>query len=58
MSYLTHLYLSPHFDDAALSCGGTIHQQTRQGERAVVVTVCAGDSPPGPLSAFAQTLHA
>jgi LmbE family N-acetylglucosaminyl deacetylase len=34
-----------------------IHRQTRAGEAVVVVTVCAGDPPPGPLSAFAQSLH-
>ena len=54
---LTHLYLSPHLDDAVLSCGGMIHRQTRAGERVIVVTVCAGDPPPGPLSEFAQSLH-
>jgi LmbE family N-acetylglucosaminyl deacetylase len=34
-----------------------IHQQTQAGERVLVVTICAGDAPPGPLSAFAQSLH-
>lgn len=53
----THLYLSPHLDDAALSCGGLIQHQTRRGDRVLVVTVCAGDPPPGPLSAFAESLH-
>ena len=56
-SSLIHVYLSPHLDDAVLSCGGMIHRQTQAGERVVVVTVCAGDPPPGPLSALAQTLH-
>jgi LmbE family N-acetylglucosaminyl deacetylase len=54
---LTHIYLSPHLDDAVLSCGGMIHSQTQTGERVIVVTVCAGDPPSGPLSAFAQSLH-
>lgn len=54
---LTHLYLSPHLDDAVLSCGGMIHRQTQSGERVRVITICAGDAPPGPLSAFAQGLH-
>jgi LmbE family N-acetylglucosaminyl deacetylase len=52
-----HVYLSPHLDDAALSCGGMIHRQTRAGERVIVATICAGDPPPGPLSEFAQSLH-
>ena len=54
---LTHVYLSPHLDDAVLSCGGMIHRQAQAGERVVVVTVCAGDPPPGPLSDFARSLH-
>lgn len=54
----THLYLSPHLDDAAFSVGALIHQQTRAGERVVVVTVCAGEPPPTEaLSPFARSLH-
>lgn len=52
-----HVYLSPHLDDAVLSCGGLIASQSAAGETVVVVTVCAGDPPPGPLSPFAQALH-
>ncbi|MBC7236315.1 MAG: PIG-L family deacetylase [Chloroflexi bacterium] len=33
-----HLYLSPHLDDAVLSCGGTIHYQVCAGQRVLVVT--------------------
>ncbi len=54
---LTHIYLSPHLDDAVLSCGGMIHQQAQARERVVVVTVCAGDPPPGPLSDYALEHH-
>lgn len=54
---ITHIYLSPHLDDAVLSCGGMIHRQTHAGERVKVVTVCAGDQPRGPLSDFARSLH-
>jgi LmbE family N-acetylglucosaminyl deacetylase len=50
------LYLSPHFDDAVLSCGGNIHRRVGRGERVVVVTVCAA-SPPKSLSPFAKQLH-
>lgn len=52
-----HIYLSPHLDDAVLSCGGRLGKQTALGQRALVVTVCAGDTPAGPLSDFAQELH-
>jgi hypothetical protein len=53
-----HVYLSPHLDDAVFSCGGLIAHQTAAGESVVVLTVCAGDPPPGELTAFAKELHA
>ena len=31
-----HLYLSPHEDDVALSCGGHIAQLTQRGEHVVI----------------------
>lgn len=40
-----HLFLSPHLDDAVLSCGGTIHQLAEQGEAVTVLTTMAGDPP-------------
>lgn len=48
--------LSPHLDDAAFSCGGTIATATRRGRRVTVVTTFAGDAPPAP-SRLAQRLH-
>lgn len=51
-----YLYLSPHLDDAVLSCGGLIHRQVRQGDQVLVLTVFAGDPPPGERSAFALLL--
>lgn len=51
------LYLSPHLDDVALSCGGQIAQRTAAGQRVLIVTLMAGDPPAGPLSAYAQSLH-
>ncbi|HYF61902.1 MAG TPA: peptidoglycan bridge formation glycyltransferase FemA/FemB family protein [Herpetosiphonaceae bacterium] len=51
-----HIYLSPHFDDAALSVGGTIARQAAAGERVLVVTVCSAP-PRGPLNPFAAHLH-
>ncbi len=54
-----YIYLSPHLDDAVLSCGGQIAQQTRQGRRVLVVTICAGDPPAHQAdSAFVRELHA
>jgi LmbE family N-acetylglucosaminyl deacetylase len=52
------IYLSPHFDDAVLSCGGLIFEQTRQGVQAEIWTILGGDPPPGPLSEFARQNHA
>jgi len=54
-----HVYLSPHLDDAVLSCGGRIWQQMQAGERVLVATIFAGTpAPDAPLSPFAQELHA
>jgi LmbE family N-acetylglucosaminyl deacetylase len=52
------IYLSPHFDDIALSCGGLAWEQDRAGESVHVWTICAGEVPPGPLSPYAASLHA
>jgi LmbE family N-acetylglucosaminyl deacetylase len=58
------IYLSPHFDDVALSCGGLVWEQAREGparrgSAVEVWTVCAGGPEAGAdLSAFAQELHA
>jgi LmbE family N-acetylglucosaminyl deacetylase len=51
------IYISPHFDDAVLSCGGLIWEQTHTGIPVEIWTICAGDPPPGPLSPFAQAMH-
>jgi len=50
------LILSPHFDDAVLSCGGQIRQRVEAGETVRVLTLFGGR--PGPaLSPLAQELH-
>ncbi len=51
------IYLSPHFDDAVLSCGGLIWEQARAGLAVEIWTIFAGDPPPGPLSDFATVNH-
>ena len=56
-SYYDTIYLSPHLDDAALSCGGQIFAQTAGGRTVLVVTVMAGDPPGGSLTEFAGILH-
>lgn len=54
---LTHIVLAPHPDDAVLSLGAALHHFAGLGHRTVVVTLCTGDPPRGPLSPFAQELH-
>jgi len=52
------IVLSPHLDDAALSCGGGIAAATAGGRTCLVVTVCAGIPPAGfPFDAGARDLH-
>lgn len=52
------IYLSPHFDDAPLSCGGLIAGQVRDGETAEIWTVFAAYPPrSAPLPAFAREKH-
>jgi LmbE family N-acetylglucosaminyl deacetylase len=53
-----HVYLSPHFDDVALSCGGLVHQQTASGEQVLTITVFAGKPDYENLGLFAQEMHA
>jgi len=52
-----HLYLSPHFDDAALSCGGQIATFTAAGQSVLVVTITGGDPPAAPVSDTVRALH-
>jgi LmbE family N-acetylglucosaminyl deacetylase len=59
MNARTHLYISPHLDDATLSCGGRMWRQAQTGERVRVVTIFAGPPlPDAPLSPFAREMHA
>lgn len=52
------IFLSPHLDDAVLSCGGTIHLLTQAGKPVLVVSITVGDPPAGEPSPFAKNLHA
>lgn len=58
-SHYAHLYLSPHLDDAALSCGGLIAAQQLAGQPVLIVTFCTAAPPvSGPFSTLAQAFHA
>jgi len=50
------IYIAPHLDDAVLSCGGQIFEETANGQPVLIVTVMAGD-PPAAVSDYAQSLQ-
>lgn len=51
------IFLSPHPDDVALSCGGFICQLQLTGHKVSAWTICCGDIPKGRLSPVAKELH-
>jgi LmbE family N-acetylglucosaminyl deacetylase len=54
---MRHIYLSPHLDDAVLSCGGTIHRRTMAGDPVQVITIFSGEYRGRDLSSFAREQH-
>ena len=53
------IYLSPHLDDAVLSAGGLIYEQTQAGIPVEMWTFMCGNPPEGDGdSPFARSLHA
>ncbi len=53
-----HIFLSPHFDDAVFSCGGTLGVQVSTGLRPLVITVFGGiPSQTTELSPLATQIH-
>ncbi len=54
----THLFISPHYDDIALSCGGTAAIVSAAGKDAVVALLFGDHPAPGqPMTPFAEHLH-
>lgn len=53
---MTLVFLSPHLDDAVLSCGGTIARLAAAGQAPLVLTVFAGFAK-FPLSPLGERLH-
>ena len=51
------IYLSPHLDDAILSAGGLIRQQTQVGIPVETWTFMAGVPPTEELAEFGKTMH-
>jgi LmbE family N-acetylglucosaminyl deacetylase len=54
-----HIVLQPHFDDGALSCGGTLAYYASHGVQCLTITVFGGTgTPTPPLSTFGREIHA
>src|SRR5919202_2616060 len=51
------VFLAPHYDDVALSCGGTVALLADAGARPLVATVFGGEPGGGELTAFARWQH-
>ena len=52
-----HVFLAPHYDDVALSCGGTVALLADAGARPLVLTVFGGEPGGGDLTDFARWQH-
>jgi LmbE family N-acetylglucosaminyl deacetylase len=52
-----HVYLSPHLDDAVLSCGGAIASYTAAGARVLVITICTAIPTRDQLGPLAEEFH-
>lgn len=57
VGYYDAIYLSPHLDDAILSCGGQIARRVREGQRVLIVTVMAGDPQEDVDNDYIRSLH-
>jgi LmbE family N-acetylglucosaminyl deacetylase len=58
MAPTRHVFLSPHYDDIALSCGGTAATITAEGRRPEVALIFGDHPDPNePMTEFANTLH-
>ena len=51
------IYLSPHLDDAVLTAGGLIYEQTKSGAPVEIWTCMCGYPSEGEYSPFAELLH-
>jgi LmbE family N-acetylglucosaminyl deacetylase len=57
MTHTHWIFISPHFDDAALSCGGLIWQLTQTGAHVEIWTIMAGFPPDENYSDFTNQIH-
>ncbi len=49
---MTHVFVAPHPDDAALSCGGLIASLRELGQNVAILTLYSGSGPVDDLSAY------
>jgi LmbE family N-acetylglucosaminyl deacetylase len=54
---MRYIYFSPHLDDAVLSAGGLIHEQTKGGIPVEIWTFMSGFPNDEDLSDFAKVMH-
>ena len=54
---IDHIFLSPHLDDAVLSCGGAMRALVTQGEGVLGLNIFAGIPDYRRLSTFAAEQH-
>jgi len=56
-SAMKRVYLSPHLDDVAFSCGGLVWEEVQSGDQVEIWTLCAGHPPDEEYSSFVQLMH-
>ncbi len=49
---MTHVFVAPHPDDVALSCGGLIASLRELGQNVTIITVFSGDGADGSLTSY------
>ncbi|MFL5689052.1 MAG: PIG-L deacetylase family protein [Chloroflexota bacterium] len=49
---MTHVFVAPHPDDVALSCGGLIASLRELGQTVTIITVFSGDGSSGDLTSY------
>ncbi|MHB8134072.1 MAG: PIG-L family deacetylase [Anaerolineaceae bacterium] len=54
---MRYIFISPHLDDAVLSCGGIIHFLVNKGHQVDIWTIFSGDPEDENYSDFAKNLH-
>lgn len=57
ISGMKWIFLSPHLDDVAFSCGGLVWELTHNGDSVAIWTICAADPPLESISPYAGSLH-